>query len=85
MMKEKIIVKVQVEAEMFQVNVLYLRNKNPEIDTKISWDTPHSTFLFSFLLSALNPSSVVLADVYLYTQDFFLNHWTCTNNGGFPI
>lgn len=46
MMKEKIIPKIQVEAGMFQVNFLYLNNRNPYIKTKASWDTSNSTFLF---------------------------------------
>lgn len=40
-----------MEAWMFQVNFLYLNNRNPEINIKTSWDTSNCTFFFCFLPS----------------------------------
>lgn len=55
MIKEKIILQVQVEGKMFQVNVLYLRSRNPEIIPKLVGRL--HVLNFSFFLSSLSLKS----------------------------
>lgn len=73
MMKGKIIFKIQVEAKMFQVNVLYLRNRNQETDIKTSWETPCYTFFFVSFYSLSLKSQLCRVSWWLSIHTGFLS------------